>query len=112
MNAHPMPRRREPTAQEFVEMQKDRQFLELKSTYRSFTFPMSLAFFVWYIAYVLTATYAPSFMATPVYGNVNIGVIFGFAQFITTFVITWVYIRYANRNIEPQAAAIRSRMEG
>ncbi|MCQ9371466.1 DUF485 domain-containing protein [Corynebacterium sp. 35RC1] len=113
MNAPATPReRRQPTAQEFREMQTSPQFVELKKTYRNFTFPMSIAFFVWYLVYVLMATYAPDFMAQPVFGSVNVGVVFGLAQFLTTFVITWIYIKYANKNIEPRAAAIREQMEG
>lgn len=104
--------RREPTPEEFRAMQKDPRFLELKKTYRSFTFPMSVAFFVWYMAYAVTAIAAPEFMARDAFGGMNIGVIFGLLQFVTTFVITYIYVGYANRNIEPQAAAIREAMEG
>lgn len=104
--------RREPTAQEFREMQASPQFADLKKSFRSFTFPMSIAFFVWYIVYVLMATYMPDLMGKPVFGSVNVGVVFGFAQFVTTFLITWIYIKYANKNIEPRAAAIREQMEG
>lgn len=112
MSASQAPQRRQPTAQEFREMQKSPEFSKLKKTYRSFTFPMSVAFFVWYLLYVLMAIYAPDFMATQVVGAINMGVILGLAQFITTFLITWIYIQYANKNIEPQAAAIRDKMEG
>ena len=106
------PQRRQPTAQEFREMQNSEQFHKLKKTYRSFTFPMSLAFFTWYLLYVLVAIYAPGFMGKNVIGHINMGVLLGLAQFVTTFLITWIYIRYANKNIEPQAAAIREQMEG
>lgn len=104
-------KRREPTAQEFREMQQSPEFRDLKSAFRSFTFPMSVAFFIWYILYVLMATYMPDFMGKPVVGSVNMGIFLGFAQFLTTFLITWIYIRYANKNIEPRAAAIRAAME-
>ena len=73
---------------------------------------MSVAFFVWYLLYVLVAIYAPGFMGTQVLGSINMGVVLGMAQFVTTFLITWIYIQYANKNIEPQAAAIREEMEG
>ncbi|GAA1474570.1 DUF485 domain-containing protein [Corynebacterium felinum] len=112
MSAQSAPQRRQPTAQEFRDMQSSPQFAKLRSTYRSFTFPMSVAFFVWYIVYVITAIYFPGFMGQSVFGSVNVGVLFGFAQFVTTFLITWIYINYANKNIEPQAAAIREQMEG
>jgi uncharacterized membrane protein (DUF485 family) len=38
--------------------------------------------------------------------------VFGLLQFLTTFAITWIYVVYANKNIEPQSAAIREAMEG
>lgn len=106
------PTRREPTAAEFRAMQTSPQFLELRSTFRNFTFPMSVAFFVWFIGYVLLATYAPDAMANKVVGEVNLGIIMGLLQFLTTFIITWVYVKFANKNIEPRAAAIREEMEG
>ena len=97
------PVRREPTAEDFREVRAGAQFQELRSRYRSFNFPMSVAFFLWYVAYVVAATFFPELMALNV---------FGVLQFVTTFIITWVYVRYANKNIEPRAAAIRTKMEG
>ncbi|HFG9086591.1 TPA: DUF485 domain-containing protein, partial [Corynebacterium striatum] len=46
-----IPTRREPTAQEFIEMRDSAQFKELRGAYRNFTFPMTIAFFVWYVVY-------------------------------------------------------------
>lgn len=103
--------RREPTPQDFVNMQQSEQFQKLRGTYRTFTFPVSIAFFVWYIFYVVFATFWPDAMAQPFLG-LNVGLWLGIAQFVTTFAITWAYVVYANKNIEPQAAAIREEMEG
>ena len=52
----------------------------------------------WYFAYVLLAGYAHDFMATPVFGSVNVGMLLGLAQFVTTFAMTTWYVRYANRS--------------
>ena len=106
-----VPVRREPTAAEFHEMVNSSLFQDLKKTFRRFTFPMSVAFFVWYIAYVVSAIYAPEFMAQPMWG-MNVGIWFGLAQFLTTFIITAIYVVYANREIEPRSAAVREAMEG
>lgn len=103
--------RRQPTPEEFVAMQQSGQFQELRSTFRGFTFPVSVAFFLWYIAYVLVATFMPDLMAQPLLG-LNIGLWLGILQFATTFLITWVYVKWANKNIEPRAAEIRQVMEG
>ncbi|MEX3516731.1 DUF485 domain-containing protein [Corynebacterium camporealensis] len=110
-NATPQSRR-EPTAEDFIAMRDSEQFEELRSTYRKFAFPMTVAFFLWYVVYVLAAVFAPDFMAIEVFGGWNVGLLFGLAQFATTFIITWIYIKYANKNIEPKAAAIREELEG
>ena len=58
------------------------------------------------------AVFAHDFMAIEIGGGFNIGLVFGLLQFVTTFLITWLYIQFANKQIEPQAAAIREEMEG
>ena len=92
-------------------MQHSPEFQELRSTFRGFTFPMMIASLVWYIFYVILATFMPEFMARP-FLSLNAGLWLGLAQFITTFLITWIYVRWANQNIEPRAAHIRQEMEG
>ena len=72
---------------------------------------MTAVFLVWYGAYVLASTYAPEFMATRAIGEVSIGMLWGFGQFLSTFVITWLYIRHANRRIDPLAGKLRERLE-
>src|SRR5699024_5102172 len=105
-------KRREPSADEFIAMQKSPQFEKLRSTYRNCTFPMTLTFIVLYLLYVDTVVFANDYMTIVMGGGFNIGLVFGLLQFVTTFLITWLYIQYANKNIEPQAAAIREEMEG
>lgn len=115
MSANPapgQPTRREPTAAEWREMQQNPEFLDLKKTFRSFTFPMSIAFFVWYLFYVIFATYQPELMGKDMFMGMNLGIVLGLLQFVTTFIITAIYIKFANKNIEPKAAHIREVMEG
>lgn len=75
-------------------------------------FPLAVGFLVWYFAYVLLADYAHEFMATRVIGNINIGLVLGLAQFVTTFAITMWYVSYANRRLDPLADELRSELEG
>jgi uncharacterized membrane protein (DUF485 family) len=88
------------------------EFAELRSRLRRFVFPMSAAFMLWYFAYVLLASYAPAFMAIKVFGNINVGILVGLLQFVSTFAITGLYVRYAERHLDPVAEHIRTRMEG
>ena len=101
-----------PSASAFQEVQASPEFAELRSKFRRFAFPMTAAFLVWYFAYVLLSTYAESFMNIRVFGNVSLGILLGLMQFVTTFLITWLYIRHANKNLDPLAAALRDKLEG
>ena len=51
-------------------------------------------------------------MDTKVLGNVNVGLIFGLLQFVSTFVIAIAYARYADRKIDPLADDLRPEIEG
>jgi uncharacterized membrane protein (DUF485 family) len=73
---------------------------------------MSAAFLIWYLAYVLLASYAPGFMAIKVLGNINVGLIIGLLQFVSTFAITTIYVRYADKHLDPAAERIRNKIEG
>lgn len=106
------PERRPPSAAEFLAVQASPQFQDLRNRLRRFVFPMTALFLVWYLTYVVLGAYAHDFMATPVFGNINVGLLLGLAQFVTTFVITGAYVRFANRELDPRAAAIREELEG
>ncbi len=96
----------------FVEVQASPEFQELRSRLRRFVFPMTAVFLLWYFAYVMLGAFAHDFMATKVFGDVNVGLLIGLGQFLTTFVITGLYVRFANRELDPRAGAIREELEG
>ena len=95
----------------YQEVQRTPEFQDLRRRLRRFVFPMSVAFLLWYLLYVLLASFAPAFMATKVVGNINIGLVIGLLQFVSTFVITAVYVRYANRHLDPSAERLRAMIE-
>lgn len=100
------------SGQEYLAVQASPEFQELRSRLRRFVFPMSAIFLLWYFAYVLLGAFAHDFMATKVWGNINVGLIIGLGQFVSTFVITAIYVRFANRELDPRATAIREELEG
>jgi uncharacterized membrane protein (DUF485 family) len=95
----------------YLEVQASPEFQELRSRLRRFVFPMTAFFIVWYGVYVLLGAFAHDFMAIQVFGNINVGLIIGLGQFLSTFVITGLYVRFANRELDPRAAAIRGDLE-
>jgi uncharacterized membrane protein (DUF485 family) len=72
---------------------------------------MTAAFLGWYLLYVLLSAYARGFMGTKLIGNINVALVFGLLQFLSTFLIAWLYSRYAERNIDPVADRIRAELE-
>jgi uncharacterized membrane protein (DUF485 family) len=101
-----------PPPEEFAEEQRSAEFGELRSSFRSFAFPLTIGFVAWYLLYVLLSNYAGGFMGTRLFGNVNVALVLGLAQFVTTFLIAWWYSRYAATRLDPKSDAIKSRMEG
>jgi uncharacterized membrane protein (DUF485 family) len=93
-------------------IEESADFTVLRRRLRRFVFPMTAAFFLWYLLYVLLSDYAHGFMSTKVFGNINVGLIFGLLQFVSTFVITWAYMRYADRHLDPLSEKIRKDIEG
>jgi uncharacterized membrane protein (DUF485 family) len=103
--------RRTLTPEEYRQAQGSAEFAELRKRFRAFVVPTTVAFLVWYFLYVLLSTYAPSFMETKVFGNVNLGILLGLGQFVTTFLITQLYVRHAARSTDPIADEMRGRLE-
>ena len=86
-------------------------FAELKRNYVGFAFPMTVAFMVWYLTYVICSGWATGFMNTQVYGNINVALVFGLLQFLTTFVIAWMYSRYAAAKLDPIAGRLQAQYD-
>jgi uncharacterized membrane protein (DUF485 family) len=101
-----------PSGQQFITIQASPEFVELRRKLRRFVFPMTALFLAWYATYVLLGAFAHDFMAIKVFGNINVGLLIGLGQFLTTFIITGLYVRFANRQLDPRAAAVRSMLEG
>jgi uncharacterized membrane protein (DUF485 family) len=59
------------------------------------------------MAYVLFAAYAHTFMSKKVFGEINVGLIFGLLQFVSTILITVLYVRYARNKIDPAVDEVR-----
>jgi uncharacterized membrane protein (DUF485 family) len=81
-------------------------FVELRRRYRSFVIPATVAFLSWYLLYVVMSNWATDFMSKSVIGNVHVGLVFGLLQFLTTFVLAYLYSRYSNAKLDPLARTL------
>jgi uncharacterized membrane protein (DUF485 family) len=102
---------RTQTEDAYLALQSTSEFQELRRTFRGFVFPTTAFFLTWYFLYVLLSMFAPSFMGQKVFGNITIGLLFGLGQFVTTFVITFVYARWANSKFDPLADRLGARLD-
>lgn len=99
-------------AEVWIDTQRSSDFRTLRQRLRKFVFPVSAIFLGWYLIYVLLADYAHGFMSIKLAGNINVGLVLGLLQFVSTFVITTLYVRFANKNLDPVAERIRESVEG
>jgi uncharacterized membrane protein (DUF485 family) len=60
---------------------------------------------------VVMSNWATGFMDTKVVGNINVALVFGLLQFVTTFALAYVYSRFANKNLDPLARQLNEEYE-
>jgi uncharacterized membrane protein (DUF485 family) len=95
----------------YRELANSPDFKELKSRYRGFVLPWTVAFLSWYLLFVILSNWAPDFMSKQVIGNINLGLVLGLLQFASTFAIAWIYARYAAAKFDPLAKQIKERYD-
>jgi len=83
------------------------EFQLIRRSYRGFVFPACTLFLVWYLGYIVAAVTLPGLMARPVAGPFNVAWLLGLLQFVTTFLITWLYARHARDRRDRAALGLR-----
>lgn len=100
------------SASAYTEIDRSERFQELKRRHRSIVFPLTVIFLAWYFLYVLLAAYAHGFMSHKLWGNINVGLVMGLLQFVSTFAIAAIYVNFANKRLDPLAEELRDELEG
>ncbi|MCG7304386.1 MULTISPECIES: DUF485 domain-containing protein [Micrococcaceae] len=98
-------------AERSIAVRDSQEFQNLKRSFMRFIAPMSVIFLVWYVIYIVLASYAPGFFGIKVFGLINVALLFGLAQVATTFIITTLYRRWADKKYDPLATTLGERME-
>ncbi len=101
-------RQRDPEETRFERIQASPEFTELRGRHRRFVFPVSSAFFAWYMLYVVLAAYAHGLMTHRLVGSINVAIIWGIVMFLTTAVVTTAYVRFAHHDLDPLVDEIRA----
>ena len=95
----------------YNKMARESDFVELRRRYGSFAFPATIAFMAWYLLYVICANWARDFMDTEVLPNINVALVWGLLQFVSTFTIAYFYARHARKSLDPLASKLRDEFE-
>ncbi|MFS8102305.1 DUF485 domain-containing protein [Lentzea alba] len=86
----------------FALIRQTDEFRALRRSLTTFIFPMTALFLASYLTFVLLSAYAKDFVSTKVIGVINLGILLGLGQFVTSIIITLGYARYAKRRLDPQ----------
>jgi uncharacterized membrane protein (DUF485 family) len=93
----------------YKELHDSPEFQELRKRYRGFAIPWTVAFLAWYLLYVIMSNWATDFMSIQLIGNINVALVFGLLQFVSTFGIAWLYAKHMNRHVDPLARELDAR---
>jgi uncharacterized membrane protein (DUF485 family) len=78
------------------EIAESKAFQDLLATKKVFIVPAFVFFVVYYFALPVLVGYAPRFMSTKVFGQVNLAYLFALSQFFVAWLIAGLYVRAAN----------------
>jgi uncharacterized membrane protein (DUF485 family) len=73
------------------------EFKALLAAKRRFIVPATIFFIAYYFALPVLVGYAPEWMASKVFGVVNVAYLFALSQFFVAWLLAWAYVRAASR---------------
>lgn len=94
----------------WVDAQASPEFQDLRKKYRSFAFPVTVGFLVWYFGYILLTAFARDWVSIEVAPNINIAIILGVLQFASTFLIAWLYERHSSKHLDHASDTMRDKL--
>ncbi|MDL4772725.1 MULTISPECIES: DUF485 domain-containing protein [Thermomonosporaceae] len=92
----------------YAPLARDERFQLLKKKSHRLALAIATSFLGWYFLYVGLSAFARGFMARPVAGNVNVAILLGVLQIVSTFLLAWAYAAFARQTLDPLAAELRA----
>jgi uncharacterized membrane protein (DUF485 family) len=84
-------------------------FKALVARKKRFIVPACVFFIVYYFSLPILVGFAPSFMATKVWGQVNLAYLFALSQFLMAWVLAGLYVREAAHHDREAHAIVSGR---
>lgn len=94
----------------WAQTQASPEFQDLKRRFRGFAFPVTIAFLVWYFGYILLTAFARDWVSIEVAPHINIAIILGILQFVSTFFIAWLYERHSSKHLDAASDSLRDKI--
>jgi uncharacterized membrane protein (DUF485 family) len=94
-------------------VERSPQFRELVERRKSFLIPVTVVWLGIFLAYLLLAALAPDLMGNEVAFGFTVGFVISALQVFMTWIVTWLYVRRADRVFEPlerRAAQVAAEM--
>jgi uncharacterized membrane protein (DUF485 family) len=67
---------------------------------------LTLAMVVVYFGFLLLVAYGRPVLAVQLVPGLSLGILLGALVIVATWVLTWIYVRWANRHYDPRVAAL------
>lgn len=88
-------------------MSVDPRFVKLRRRFALQAGVLVSTFLISYLSYLLLSAYARDFMSVQIIDSVNVALVLGIGQFLSTFVLAWAFGRFSELTLDPLAEEIR-----
>jgi uncharacterized membrane protein (DUF485 family) len=92
-----------------LQLLDDPEFKDLASRKDRITIRLTAVTLVVYYGFILLIAFKRDVFAAKVVGNVTFGILFGIGVIIACWLLTGVYVRWANRNYDSMVARLQEK---
>lgn len=88
-------------------MSSDLRLRALARRRTTYAITLTAAMIVVYFGFILLIAYNPALMGVLIVPGLSVGILLGALVIVTSWVLTWIYVRWANRHYDRELAELR-----
>ena len=92
-----------------LQLLEDPEFKDLVSRKNRFSLQLTVITLVVYYGFILLVAFRRSLFSAKVFGDIPFGILLGIAVIISCWVLTGVYVRWANQKYDAMVARIQEK---
>ena len=101
----------EASTRDWEGLERSPEFQQLVSRRRRFVMPALAVFVVWFGGFLILTAYARDFMTRTPIGSISWAYILALSLIAMTWLITWMYLRWSDRELAPLAERMNGEEE-